>query len=264
MSLKDVIERGNACVQDRDKIPGAPLWHLGKVAAVESRSSFDLMQNTVDYLTCKAKAERPFTQAEREFMKELFEALWWGGKYRGYAEAAMLADHYVNGDGKTMKLSPEVYQTSAIVTATTTAIKAYLRERSLNKKPIGMARSGDIDFLRSSYAADLRPGSRSAAQEDYLLKDGALLAEQNNARLKNTDNRFFLAVVTSAVSGGFVSRWSVDSRYDFEPFERGYVTDIPLATGMVLKLPDGLSHHLHKIGVAKEFQYTTEWTDRWE
>lgn len=83
MPLESVIAKGNQCLEDRENIPSAPLWHMGKVAAFESQESFNLLQNTIDYLTCKGKAERAFTKNEKEFMKELFEALWWGGKYHG-------------------------------------------------------------------------------------------------------------------------------------------------------------------------------------
>jgi hypothetical protein len=61
----------------------------------------------------------------------------------------------------------------------------------------------------------------------------------------------------------FFSTWKVDSIYDFEPFSVGYFTNIPLAEGYVLKLPDGLSHHLTTIGVASDFSYTASWTERW-
>jgi len=59
---------------------------MGKVAVFESKESFDLLQNTIDYLTCKGKLGKKFSNDEKEFMKELFEAMWWGGKYRGYVK----------------------------------------------------------------------------------------------------------------------------------------------------------------------------------
>lgn len=44
---------------------------------------------------------------------------------------------------------------------------------------------------------------------------------------------------------------------------KGYVTDIPLAKNFVLKLPDGLSHYLTKIGVASDFTYVSQWQETW-
>jgi hypothetical protein len=88
---------------------------MGKVAIFDSKTSFGLRQNTIDYLTCKGKTGKPFADPEKDFMKELFVALWWGGNYHGYREAAKLANHYVTGDGKILRLDSEVYEKSTIV-----------------------------------------------------------------------------------------------------------------------------------------------------
>lgn len=104
MSLKGALEKGNTCLVERESIPDAPLWHMGKVAITESKDSFEFLQNTIDYLTCKGKLNKHFTAGKKEFMKELFEALWWGGKYHGFHEAAQLANHYVNGKGKVLRI----------------------------------------------------------------------------------------------------------------------------------------------------------------
>ncbi len=104
MSLKELIKKGNECLEDRENIPSAPLWHMGKVAVLESKDSFDFLQNTINYLSCKGKLNKSFTDDEKEFMKELFEALWWGGKFKSYDEAARLANHYVNGAVNPLKL----------------------------------------------------------------------------------------------------------------------------------------------------------------
>lgn len=115
MSIEKIIEKGNKCIEDREDIPSAPLWHMGKVAVFESKKSFELLQNTIDYLSCKGKLEKQFTANEKECMKELFEALWWGGKYHGFKEAATLANHYVNGEGKTLNINSKLYNDSVIV-----------------------------------------------------------------------------------------------------------------------------------------------------
>lgn len=60
MSVSNVIKIGNECLKEREDIPGAPLWHMGKVAIMESKNSFDLLQNTIDYLTCRGNSISPF------------------------------------------------------------------------------------------------------------------------------------------------------------------------------------------------------------
>lgn len=261
--MNKLIEKGNICLEDREDIPGAPLWHMGKVAVFESKKSFDFLQNTIDYLSCKGKLSKSFTDNEKEFMKELFEALWWGGKYHGFDEAAKLANHYVNGNGELLRINSEVYTKSIIVSDTITALKGFIIYQSSRNKPIVRLKTSDLNFLRSAHAKPLRQGARSASRQGSILRNGALLVEQSNVRLKNADHRFYLIVNTTKSGNDFFSRWKVESVYDFEPFEKNYITDIPLAEGFVLKLPDGLSHYLTKLGVAKDFKYTSEWQEIW-
>ncbi len=264
MSLNDLIEKGNQCLEERKNIPGSPLWNMGKVAVFESKKSFDLLQNTIDYLACKGKLGKKFSDDEKEFMKELFEAMWWGGNYRGYVEAAKLANHYVNGGGKSLRINSNVYKKSIIVSDTMIALKAYIKERSASNKAISSIKSKDPNFLRSDYASSLKRGKRSPNRQGYIRHNGALLAEQSNLRLKNTDHRFYLSVNTTKDSNNvFTLRWSVNSIYDFEPFEKNDITDLPLTKEFVLKLPDGLSHYLTEIGIAKAFKYSASWNETW-
>ncbi|MBT0962809.1 hypothetical protein [Denitromonas iodatirespirans] len=264
MGIEKIATASNKCLEDRDNIPGAPLWQMGKVRLLQSQASFDLIQNTVDYLACKGQSGRPFTDDEKEFMTELFEALWWGGTIRGYAEAARLADHYVNGRGQSIKIGSTVYQTSVIVKDTMIALKAYIKEQVTKKRSFTPLKSSDAGFLQTAQARSLQHG-RNFQSKGRLLPNGCLLAEQSNQRLKNTDNRFFLSVSTVRNANGlFFSTWKVESLYDFEPFSAGHVTNIPLADGFVLKLPDGLSQHLTTIGVAQDFAYAATWTEWWE
>jgi len=263
MGIDRLIEKGNKCSENRESIPGAPLWHMGKVALFASEKSFHLLQNTIDYLTCKSRAGKSFADDEKEFMKEIFEALWWGGKYHGFPEAAQLANHYVNGEGEPKKLDPDVYKTSVIVQDVMAAIKNYIRDSFPNDKRIFIMKSSSPSFLFSGYAKELKQGKRQVNKEGYLQHSGTLLKEQSNGRLKNTDHRFFLDVIATKEGESFLSKWKVDSYYDFADFQKNDVTDVPLAKGMVLRLPDGLSHYLTKIGVAKEFKYGAEWEEKW-
>ena len=142
-------------------------------------------------------------------------------------------------------------------------VQCHFAEQAARKRNFSPLKSSDPGFLRSSFGAALQQGRNLNAQGS-LLKNGCLLAEQSNQRLKNADNRFFLTVSTVREGAkGFFSTWKVDSIYDFEPFSVGYFINIPLAEGYVLKLPDGLSHHLTTIGVASDFSYTASWTERW-
>ncbi|MCF6325599.1 MAG: hypothetical protein L3J89_15000 [Gammaproteobacteria bacterium] len=196
-------------------------------------------------------------------MKELFEAMWWGGKYLGYREAAKLANHYVNGEGKSIRINPDVYKKSIIVSDTMIALKGYIKEQSTNNKSIASIKTSNPDFRRSNYALSLHRGKRSINRQGYI-HNGVLYAEQSNIRLQKSDNRFYLTANTTKISNNvFMSRWSVKNIYDFKSFEKNYITDINITKELVLKLPDGLSHYLHEIGVAKEFKYTSTWNERW-
>ncbi|MDV7399933.1 hypothetical protein RZS08_51435, partial [Arthrospira platensis SPKY1] len=184
---------------------------------MESKESFALLQNTIDYLSCKGKLAKPFTKNEKEFMRELFEALWWGGKYHGFKEAATLANHYVNGNGKALVINSQVYSESVIVKDTATALKRYIKDLSTAKKPFTNIKSSDSGFLRSPHVKILKSSHRNVSSQGYILSNGALLAEQANPRLKNADHRFYLAVNTTKSGSNFMSTWKVESIYDFEP-----------------------------------------------
>jgi hypothetical protein len=97
------------------------------------------------------------------------------------------------------------------------------------------------------------------------LSDGNLLTEQSNARLKNANNRFILAAQNTTQDAKTVStRWSVDDRYEFEPFEKSnFVTDIPLSSTQVLKVPDGLSQYMTVLKIASVFDYWAAWKETW-
>ncbi len=263
MAIDKLIEKGNICLEERESIPNAPLWHMGKVAIFESKESFDLLQNTINYLTCKGKQGKPFTDNEKEFMRELYETFWWGGKYHGFNEAAKLANHYVNGNGKTIKVNAEAYKTSVIVRDTMSALKNHIKDLAHKNKPITSLKTINHEFLKSVHVKPLKKQVRSVIKQGYMFDNGILLVEQSNLRLKKTDHRFKLEVNTTKSNNYFLSRWSVNSIYDFEPFEKNHISDIPLGNGFTLQLPDGLSHYLTKIDVAKDFVYKSEWQEIW-
>jgi hypothetical protein len=65
-------------------------------------------------------------------------------------------------------------------------------------------------------------------------------------------------------NGNFKTTWSVDSVYDFEPFEKhDYYTEIPLGQNKLI-IYDGLSEYMTRIGVANAFKYHAEWSEMWK
>jgi len=248
------------------EITSAPLWHMGLVAKFGSASSFKLLQDTIDYLTCKAKAGEAFTEDEKEFLVELYESFWWGGRYKGFHEAAVLANHYVNGNGATVKIDSFVYKNAVIVRDTQTAMKAYIATQLNSSTPTLSLKSTDPRLLQQSdFQKLLRNRGRSAKTQGYLVDKGVLMAEQLNSRLKNADHRFVLKSTSRLLSPDSVAtEWRVDSKYDFEPFASAkYFTVLPLKTDMDLHLPDGLSHYMTKIGIAADFNYFSVWNESW-
>jgi len=264
-SSKTCAAKARECLAKAAPIPGWPLLHMGG-AAFGSKSDFDLLQNAIDYLTCKAKAKMTFTDEEKGFLKNIFEDLWWGGQFEGYPEAANLANHYVNGKGAKLKIDAAVYQTSVIVKDTSEAIKDYVRQLFLKHANFAIVRSSDSGFLNSPQCRRVsRASGRDVQRQGYILDNGNLLTEQSNSRLKNANNRFVLAAQNTKVGATTVStRWRVDDKYEFAPFEPAdFYTAIPLSSSQVLKLPDGLSHYMIVLKIASVFDYWAEWSETW-
>jgi hypothetical protein len=254
--------------QDEEvNIPSAPLYHLG-MAALGSKNNLIEIQNTVDHLDKKAHAKEPFTEDEKEFMKELYEAFAWGGIAKGMPEAAALADHYVSGNGEPLEMDPEPYKSSVVVNDTMDAMKSHIRELAENKQSFHSLKTNDANFKNSQH---LRPlmminGSRDKDTEGYVRSDGLIYAEQNNHRLQKADNRFYLQADTIQLSNGdFQTTWRVDNTYDFEPYSKGdKVTTLPLDKNLKLNLPDGLSEYMDSgLGIAVPFKYHAKWTEVW-
>ena len=254
--------KANTCLAKQVKIPMSPLLHMGRAAKFSNSSSFKIMQDAIDYLTCKAKARMEFNSDDKEFLKELFEAFWWGGKYKSLHEAAELANHYVNGNGKHLSINPEVYTTAKIVIATMAAMKMYIVEQKSNNKSYSNFRCDHAGFRQSKYASKLR--RMDYKTEGKMKPNGVLESAQNNQRLHKTDGHFFLNSLNADIDDTLIkTTWSVNSTYDFEPFEKqNYYTEIPLGTFKLI-LPDGLSEYMTRIGSAKVFDYSAVWHESW-
>ncbi len=249
------------CRNDRD-ITAKPLYHFSK-ASLGSHDSFQILQETIDHLDCKAKAGMPFTGNDREFLVNLYESLRWGGMAAGMFEAATLANHYVRGDGRPLQLDAALYRGCVIVRHTIEAMKAHLRDLHSTGQSIQSVSSTDPAFRQSEHAKLLQEQYRSLATQGAMLHDGILLMEQNNRRLHGANSRSHLAAATGPADHGFVTRWSVIGLYEFSPYPNTEYTEIPVQHAGRLKLPDGLSNHMHMLGIAQAFRYTAEWTEAW-
>lgn len=263
---KGSLQKDKDSMPDKAEMPMSPLLSMAKIAKFGSVKELTYMQDAIDYLTGKAKAKLDFEDDEKEFLKEIYEAFWWGGHYKGLKEAAQLANNYVNGDGNT-KANPfvidaEVYRTSKIVIATMEVMKQFILEEKKYNRQFSPLQCDHPRLRSRPYAKHLlRMNYRT---EGKMKSSGVLEAAQNNQRLHKTDGHFFLQAISRALPNKRIETiWRVESLYDFEPFEKhDYYTLIPLGSHN-LKLPDGLSEYMTKIGVAKAFWYKAEWAEVW-
>lgn len=261
-NISSLTEKAKQCLDKKSDIPMSPLWNMGKVAKFDSSTDFKYLQDALHYLTCKAKAKLTFTADEKEFLVELYEAFWWGGKYKGLSEAAQLANHYIHGDGKKLRISSEVYEKSPIVQATMTAMKKYISELINTKAYFQKIKCSNHQFMLKSYAQKLK--RMNYRTEGIMKATGVLEAAQNDHRLHKADGHFYLDAASVLQPGNKVlTTWSVSSLYDFEPFEKhDYFTEIPLGK-YKLVLYDGLSEYMTRIGLADAFDYWAEWKEVW-
>jgi len=226
----NLVAIAQTCQAQAVKIPESPLYHMGKmglgIGGEEGRKkSASILQDTIDYLTCKAKAKLSFNKDEKEFLIELYKAFAWGAAMKAYIK-----------DLDTNRLPFHILKTN----------NPSFR-RSAHFRPLMKINN-----------------SRNDHTQGYVLSNGAVHAEQNNRRLKNADNRFIIQAMTRKTQHGFTTVWSVDNDYDFEPFGAPIekVTEIPL--NPPLKLPDGLSEYMHSgLNIAKPFKYKAQWTEFW-
>jgi hypothetical protein len=263
-----LTDKAQACLEQAVEVPGAPLYHMGNIAIFNSKSSFELMQSTIDYLTCKAKIKIPFTTKEKAFLIELYETFWWGGIAKGMPEAGKLANHYVNGKGKAVQMDATPYQKSVVVQDTIKAMKLYIKELASKNGYFFTLKTGDLKLIHSQHFKKLMliNSSRNIDSQGYVKSNGVIFSEADNQRLKYADNRFILNANTTKLSKDkFQTWWSVNNRYDFEPFEKSdKYSELPLKENKILKLPDGLSKYMDTgLKIAKPFDYVAKWNEIW-
>ena len=265
-SIQQLKEKAEICLAKKTEMPMSPLFNMANVAKRNVTGDLKSLQDAIDYLTCKAKSKLEFNDDEKEYLKEIYEAFWWGGKYKGYSEAAQLANYYVNGAGNgpesPLIIDSEVYQTSKIVIATMDALKKFIVEQRKDSKPFFSLKCDNLVFRSKSYAKKLT--TMNYRTEGKMKSNGVLEAAQENQRLHKTDGHFYLKAISTVIPNvGIKTIWRIDSLYDFEPFEKhDYYTHLPLGKH-TLVLSDGLSEYMTKIGVAKAFWYRAEWSEIW-
>ncbi|MBL4827437.1 MAG: hypothetical protein JKY66_06945 [Spongiibacteraceae bacterium] len=155
-SVAALKKKAQACLAKKVDLPVSPLWNMGKVAKFDSEGDLKYLQEALDYLTCKARAKLDFNEDDKEFLKEVYEAFSWGGWYKGYDEAGKLAEHYVSGDGKLLKINSQVYEDSTIVQATMSAMKVFIKELKKDKKNYTTLKCDNAIFMSKSYAKPLK------------------------------------------------------------------------------------------------------------
>jgi hypothetical protein len=182
----------------------------------------------------------------------------------GYSEAAMLADHYVHGDGVVLHIDATVYAESAIVRDTQAAMKKEIEAQiSASKGDVVTLTSANSALLKRKEFVALMDKSRDRDRQGRVLTGGWLLAEQGNQRLQKANNRFQLSSTSQASGKSISTTWRVDDEYVFEPFSKGLYTDLHLREKMVLRMPDDLSEYMTHIGIAKAFKHYAEWPEVW-
>jgi hypothetical protein len=226
----------------------------------------DEIQKEIDRLTEKARKKEQFEQDEKDFLVSLYSWIAWGGLIKWYPEACHLLRHYLNGKGQPVVLNPHVYKTSVIVNYAIAEMKKLIVE---DIKKTGKIRGNGV-FSSQGNLKDTPRSYAEQCEKGAIVKNGTLMAEQNNKRLKNTDNNFPLKLTCSIISTKPIRVnicWNISSIWDYESFERqknqnlNLVTELPLGANAKLKLPDGLSQYLVTLGLAKKFDYSAEWTE---
>ena len=223
---------------------------------------FGVCQSIIDDADKKVSSGGELNESELDTLILVYKLIPLGGKLYGYKEAATLMSLYLNPKKaekytkeKPYIIDSEVYTTSEIV--------KYAEEEL--KKIILNDYTEDVLKVGKNYNSKiLEPTDRdSVTKGNVQAPDRNLIVEQNNQRLKNTDHRFYLQVKILEIANNNIRLlWYVNSVWDYASYEdANYVTELPIKKGYILKIPDGLSHHLIEVNRAKEFCYTSRWEE---
>jgi hypothetical protein len=203
------------------------------------------IQKKVDLLEEKAIAGETFSEGEKSFLTDLYDAIAFGGKLMGYAEASAMLSHYLHGNGTPLFVGAEAYTRNQKVKEAAVAVKERIK-------------------------ADINGG---AFNKDRQYQSGKIVIDPaEDARLFYLSNIFYItARVNTDKTGRHVILFRVELEAKFISYDemkkrfhdpKHFHTPFPtLQEGKVLALDDGLSHHLVTIGLAREYVYGTEWAE---
>lgn len=221
------------------------------------------MQSTIDAAEKKVRNGENLTEKEIKKVKSVYKKVVLAGKIVGYTEASELLSTYISpkkaskySEENPLIIDSDVYSSSAIVQYAIQEMTAYICNN------YDYTNGGEQEY---SGADILSPTRRNSYTEGNVLKNGYLIAEQNNLRLKSTDHRFNLqATAILDNSGNLNIMWNVTSLYDFDPYTRNSAIDSTRVTklsyeGLSLTIEDGLSSYLDKIGAAQNFYSEAKW-----
>ena len=232
-------------------------------------SQVDEIQKVIDSIEAKVKNGQELTAQDINFMLWVYNKIIVGGKLFGFPEASKLLaryfapssglGRYFNRSGRDpddpFMINSEVYEKSVIV--------QYAMDQMKSRITYGVLEDKFEQFMNIDSRILRTTPTRNQSTEGTILRDGYLLAEQNNRRLHYTDNRFRLNASSIMLENGSIkTTWSVQSIWDFARYPSTDFTRFP-AFGYSITIDDGLSAHLADIGVAEVFYYKAEWVEIW-
>lgn len=264
---------------------------LAKLARDDCTASHNLLQESINHLSQKAKDNQPFDEYEKNFLRVLFTCPWWGGKEHGMNEVlvhqnilgseqdsiqlspvsdhiqlslAKMAQHYVGGEGQRFPLELAAYKNSSIVKDAVKALRVYICELYTFKKPVTVVSTTDAGFLHSKHAEQIEKTRRASETKGFIFNDGTLMLDQRDARLINLGNRFKITGMTSAMETRLMTRWRIEGTYQFENFSQGEAeTALPISDQLPLVIPSCLGVHMVALGIAQPFNYFADWVEHY-
>jgi hypothetical protein len=202
----------------------------------------DGIQKKIDLLESRAIAGAAFSESEKAFLIDLYDALALGGRALGYSEASAMLRHYLHGNGEPLRVGSKAYSANPEVRAAMEALLSRVRD----DRP----RHGD----RTIYSS---PPLHIAPEEDprlfYFSNIFTLEAMPEDGDADSFVVLFRVELTCRFPSYRDQERMFRDARHFHTPFPTP-------RRGKVLTIDDGLSQYLTVIGAAKEFQYTAEWS----
>ncbi|MBN2352277.1 MAG: hypothetical protein JXD23_06885 [Spirochaetales bacterium] len=203
---------------------------------------FAEIQARVDALEKKAIEKKEFSQDDKAFLKDLYSSLAFGGRFIGHNEAADMLERYLAGTGESLRLGSGAYEANAKVKAAMEKLKSRIRADAARGK------------VRDKYSSDR-----------------ITVTVSEDARLFYFSNVFFvMAIPEKTADGRYRIRFRVDltarfisyaeEKARYGKYGRVRTPFVKNDKGEVFTLDDGLSQYLTVIGLAKVFDYYSEWT----